>query len=297
MGDAREDAMARRESAGPKPRCPACGAMTAGDADWCGLCFAPLRERKAPPSARPPAQPPSQARSPGPPSKGDSGAAYGHATEVASRALPPPPPFPFAVPGPSGPAGLLSQVWEGDSEPAPSGQGPAPTSVSTAEPTTDHPGPSPVGWPCAVCGASNDLSLDACAVCGGSFARLFREHADSPVIEPRQAAFSSLVFPGLGHARAGHGAEGIGRALVFVLLFGAGLLLVLSGSNGGPALMAVGFIGLALALYAVTAVDAYRLAAGVPQLVSARLLLYGTSVLLVLAAVSSFLMAGRPEAP
>jgi hypothetical protein len=201
---------------------------------------------------------------------------------AASEASPAPPTSPLH-PDPQGPSALLADVWGAggppDKEPA-DARAPAPSAPAA-------------GWPCAVCGASNDLSLDACAACGASFAKLF----DEPGVarsNPRSAALSSLVFPGLGHARAGKGVEGIGRGLAFVFTLGAGLFMLLGGGGGAPGAMAVGFLTVAAALYVVTAVDAYRAASGITQLVPARYLLYGSSALLVVAALSTFLMAGRP---
>jgi predicted RNA-binding Zn-ribbon protein involved in translation (DUF1610 family) len=40
-----------------KARCPNCGALVSGDAEWCGQCFAPLR-RPPEPGPAPPAAPP-----------------------------------------------------------------------------------------------------------------------------------------------------------------------------------------------------------------------------------------------
>jgi hypothetical protein len=35
----------------PEPRCPNCGALVSGDAEWCGQCYEPLRHVPGPPRA------------------------------------------------------------------------------------------------------------------------------------------------------------------------------------------------------------------------------------------------------
>jgi RNA polymerase subunit RPABC4/transcription elongation factor Spt4 len=46
--------MNRQSAAGAARRCRSCGALATADADWCGQCFAPLREPEAPPPAHTP---------------------------------------------------------------------------------------------------------------------------------------------------------------------------------------------------------------------------------------------------
>jgi hypothetical protein len=146
-------------------------------------------------------------------------------------------------------------------------------------------------WPCPTCGAQNPLELDACSVCGTSFAALLRQDEPGPTISPRDAFLWSLVFPGVGHAKAGRGADGIARGTLFVLTFGLALVIVLSGVSSAPIFGVVALLLLsALTIYLGSAAEAYRLADGGSPFVSARTLLWAT-VALIMISVSLLAMS------
>jgi ribosomal protein L40E len=132
-------------------------------------------------------------------------------------------------------------------------------------------------WPCPVCGERNPIDLDACRVCGTPFAQLFRDQTARPEIAPRDAFLWSLIFPGIGHAKAGRGADGVARGTLFVLTFGLTLVVVLAGVSNAALLGVVALLlTSALTLYLGSAFEAYRIAEGGPTFVSPRMLLWAT---------------------
>jgi hypothetical protein len=125
-----------------------------------------------------------------------------------------------------------------------------------------------------------------CGVCGTSFAQLLRQDEPRPTVSPRDAFLWSLVFPGVGHAKAGRAPDGIARGTLFVLTFGLALVIVLSGVSSPPVVGVVALLLVsALTIYLGSAAEAYRLAGGGSPFVSARALLWAT-VALIMAAVS-----------
>ena len=162
----------------------------------------------------------------------------------------------------------------------------APQQAAEAEP--------PAGWPCPGCGFSSPMSSDRCQICGTPFAKLFDEPARRrPRVEPEKAVLSSLLLPGLGHARCGRLAEGIARGVLFAWAFVTGLLLMLVHlpTGAGP-LSAVGwlFFVAAGAVYLVSALDSYRLASGEDQILSPKTLLYGSAGLVAMSMVSLLML-------
>ncbi|MEO8475417.1 MAG: zinc ribbon domain-containing protein [Actinomycetota bacterium] len=168
-----------------------------------------------------------------------------------------------------------------------------PLTESAPEPTPD-PVPESVGdaadgarkvptWPCPACGHDNAIEHDACAICGTPFAVLMRQDEQLPVVEPKDALAWSLVFPGLGHRKVGHGMDGLARGVLFAMLFAMALLTGLSGVRSGMvfALFAA-FMALALATYLGSAFEAYQMAQGGRPLVTARTLLWVTVGVIVL---------------
>lgn len=113
-----------------------------------------------------------------------------------------------------------------------------------------------------------------------------RQDEQRPEVDPKDALAWSLIFPGLGHRKVGRGADGIARAVLFILLFSMAVLTGLSGVSSGAvfALFAV-YMGLALAVYLGSAYEAYRLAEGGEPIVSARSLLWVTVSVILLSVV------------
>jgi hypothetical protein len=151
----------------------------------------------------------------------------------------------------------------------------------------------------------NALAANACAVCDTPFARLFERPPEPPRVSPAAAAFSSLVFPGIGQWRAGRRADGIARAILGVWVLGTLVTLLGSGGEGGSiglvaliALYGVSTVG----LWLVSAVDAARAASGERPVVSSRVLLWGSVALIVLSMVLATVIAlpaleQRPPGP
>lgn len=153
---------------------------------------------------------------------------------------------------------------------------------------------SPVGadggvvpaWTCPVCQHANAIELDVCVVCGTAFAELFRQDEARPSVDPRTALTKSLLFPGLGHRALGRGADGVARAVLFIWTFGTALLILSSVVSSGVTSGAVAgllamYLLLALAVYALTAFEAYRIAQGGGPIVSSRVLLWGAVSLVI----------------
>ena len=205
-------------------RCPSCGALVAGDAAWCGQCFADLRQ-PAPPEAEPAAR----------------------AGPAGSRAA-------------AGPTGVASER-------------------------------RPAFWPCPVCGGENPIDADACTTCGTPFAALMREEPERPTVDPRDALAWSLMFPGLGHRKLGFALDGLARGVLFGVAFAMALLVGFAGVRSGPTFGVFAlFLLTALAVYVMSAFEAYRIAQGGTQLVSSRALLW-VLVVVILASVVMLALA------
>lgn len=144
--------------------------------------------------------------------------------------------------------------------------------------------PAPT-WPCPTCGNANALELDACAVCGATFAALMRQDEAPPRIHPKDALSASLLFPGLGHRKAGRGLDGLARGVLFVVLATMTATVFVSGvSSAGTFWVFALFLGSTLAVYLGTAWEAYHIADGGRPLVSSRALLWAT-VAVIMASV------------
>jgi hypothetical protein len=139
-------------------------------------------------------------------------------------------------------------------------------------------------WPCPACGERNLIDLDACRVCGTPFAQLFREREARPEVSPRDAMLWSLIFPGVGHAKAGRAADGVARGTLFVLTFGLTLVIVLAGVSNAALFGVVGLLlSSAIAIYVGSAFEAYRIAEGGSAFLSPRALLWATVAVIMLA--------------
>jgi len=147
-------------------------------------------------------------------------------------------------------------------------------------------------WTCPACEHPNAIELDVCEVCGTTFATLFRQEEARPTVDPRTALTSSLLFPGLGHRALGRGADGVARGVLFLWTFGTAILLLFSGVASGPVagLFAL-YLLLALAVYSLSAFEAYRMAQGGGPIVSSRVLLWGAvSLVLVSVLMATFII-------
>lgn len=156
------------------------------------------------------------------------------------------------------------------------------TSVAAAAGTGVEVTGGKASWDCPVCGERNPIEAGDCETCQTPFARLFEEPSSGPEVEPRTAALWSLAFAGLGHWKAGLRAEGVARMVLFAWTLGTVLVVLAGGGASGAStpLFALYLVS-AIAIYVLSAVDAYRVADGVPQLVSSRVLLWASAALVL----------------
>lgn len=239
--------MADGDGADGHERCSSCGAVVYEGAEWCGLCFASLRSGGSEGRGASREEGPDDRTGHQPPQPAEPVATRGTAT-VAERA-----------------EGSVDALGEPSFEP--SGEAPASEAV----------------WPCTVCGARNPIELDACATCGTSLRSLFDEQRDRPRIEPASAFRWSLLYPGLGHAKAGSGLDGFARGVLFTMLVLMAGLVLATGATSGPLFgILTLFGGTAVAVYFFSAAEAYRLAEGGSPFVPAKFLLWGAVVIIVL---------------
>lgn len=149
-------------------------------------------------------------------------------------------------------------------------------------------------WTCSACGETNAIDESTCTTCGTPFARLFEQPVERPQIDPENAVVWSLLWPGLGHWKAGYRADAIARIVLFAWTFGALCVLVVSrfgkGGLGATLPLFLLFAAASGVVYAVSAVDAFRVAAGRDPVVSSRALLWGSAALVVLSVlIATFL--------
>jgi ribosomal protein L40E len=119
--------------------------------------------------------------------------------------------------------------------------------------------PTPSSWVCPVCETPNPLEAQECSACGTSIYTAFGATDDEKVqVDPQQALFRSVMFPGLGHAYAKQGLLGsaIGGLTLMALGFGIALVAIGVGTFGWPLVL------LALGIWVAAAFDAFRIASG-----------------------------------
>jgi RNA polymerase subunit RPABC4/transcription elongation factor Spt4 len=158
--------------------------------------------------------------------------------------------------------------------PEPVAVGLRPRGAASSSPASAGASPS---WPCPACGNATPIELDACPVCGSTFADLMRQDRPRPTVEPATAFVRSLAFPGLGHRSVGLGLDGLARGVLFALL--AVLTLVVFGSgvrSGGLLAVALLLLAMTLAVYLGSAYEAHRIAGGGAPFVRTRTLLWIT---------------------
>lgn len=104
-------------------------------------------------------------------------------------------------------------------------------------------------------------------------------------IDPKEAVRWSLVYPGLGHRRAGRPLDGLARGVLFALVLIMALLTGLSATSTPVGLgLFLLYLLAAIIVYVGTAYEAARIAEGAKPFVGARKLLWFT-VALVLGSV------------
>ena len=150
--------------------------------------------------------------------------------------------------------------------------GDAPGSVGVATEPSERRQPF---WPCPVCGGKNAIELDSCATCGTPFAQVMRVPEERVRIEPRDAAIRSMIFPGLGHRALGRGLDGLARGVLFAVTFGLGVLLAIAAAGSGPLVASFTlFLVAGICVYAMSAIEAHRLAQGGTLIVETKILMW-----------------------
>jgi hypothetical protein len=145
-----------------------------------------------------------------------------------------------------------------------------------------------VVWRCPRCDTGNPIEASACSSCGAPFGKLFEDQTQRPSVPAGRAVRLSLLFPGLGHAAIGRGAEGLARGVAFAYAAATvvTILVMRAGSGLGPFLALFLLSAMAAAaFYGLAALDAGRAANGEPPILSSRGLLYGASGLILLTVV------------
>ncbi len=134
-----------------------------------------------------------------------------------------------------------------------------------------------LSWTCPACEQENDIELNRCERCGTSFAALMKAEEVPVRVEPMEALKWSLICPGLGHRKAGRGAEGVARGMAFSLSLILLVVVALSThGSAGEVAMASLYLVTTITLYLGSAVEAYRIAAGGAPFVSSRTLMWVT---------------------
>jgi hypothetical protein len=115
-------------------------------------------------------------------------------------------------------------------------------------------------WTCQACGTVNPIDEMACRVCGSSMIELFRPpEAARPARDPAAAAWLSAV-PGLGTWYAGQPAQGVARFVLWLWWLST-TVAFWSRPELAFVLVKVSFLLATAAVWALSAVDAHRLAA------------------------------------
>ena len=143
-------------------------------------------------------------------------------------------------------------------------------------------------WPCPTCGNENAIELDACSVCGTSFATLMRSDEHPAEVDPKDALVASLIFPGRGQRKLGRPLDGFAHGALFILLCSLALMLAFGNGSGVLKALFALYLLLALGVYLGSAYEAYRMAEGAPPIVSTRNLLWASAAIVI---VSVFILA------
>jgi hypothetical protein len=161
-------------------------------------------------------------------------------------------------------------------EPEPEPQPVREPQAGTAATTASAPAATPT-WPCPTCGNDNPIELDICVVCGTSFASLMRQDEVAVEIDPREAVKWSLIYPGLGHRKAGRGLDGLARGVLFTIVFALAILTGLSGVSTPAGLgIFLMYVVASIVVYVGTAYEASHIAGGGQPFIAARTLLWIT---------------------
>lgn len=157
-----------------------------------------------------------------------------------------------------------------------------------------------IRWICATCGTPNALDVPACMACGMTFADTVRPKPQGAQGDPGKAALFSLFYPGAGHAYLGMWGQAVARSVLSSWVLLVTIVGIADRDVPGSLAMAAIFGVVALALWLVSAHDAYREATHEPDktLLRGRRYLYVVLGLMALLFVVMFLalMAARGRA-
>jgi ribosomal protein L40E len=166
-----------------------------------------------------------------------------------------------AAPGRSGPP-----------PPPPAGEGDAPASeTADVQRGAFRIAGERISWTCSRCEAENPLDAAMCSVCGSTFADSVRPRdEDAPARDPGKAMLISLFYPGAGHAYVGEWGQAIARGVLSSWVMLVLVVALAQWGTPGSLLLSIVFGLASFVLWAVTAHDAYRSAAGQDGLVILR---------------------------
>lgn len=206
-------------------RCPACGGRNADSAEWCTLCFAPLRET-------PPVESP-------PPAAADEPVAHGATVEEpAARRL--------------DPAGAPASAAD-------------PSVTATSSDGRFRRTEEGLDWRCAACERWNPIERQTCATCRAPFARTVGAEDPGPRTDVSETAAvgASILLPGAGHVLLGRAPAGALRMFLYVTwLVGGVVLLRAAAGSGRSAIAALPLLVGALLVLLASVVEAQRTATG-----------------------------------
>lgn len=166
----------------------------------------------------------------------------------------------------------------------------SPESAAVSEPAEPPPGASDgsagPSWTCSICDTVNPVASSECRACGSAIFESFGGSEEKHLeVDPRSTLLRSLVFPGLGHFPVGQSPLGVAIGGLVLVSLGFGVILMVSGL--GP--YGLFLVLVAVGLWLVAALDAYRWANGEPDEVLLRpkvlTILVGVVVAVVILAV------------
>lgn len=130
-------------------------------------------------------------------------------------------------------------------------------------------------WPCPVCTSKNPIDAGHCGTCGTSFAEIMRGGTEPVKVDAKDVLVWSLIFPGLGHRKAGRPVDGLARGMLFGVSFGMALIVAISGFGSAASIgVFLLFFVTAAAVYVLSLTEAPRLARGGDVLVPSRTLMW-----------------------
>lgn len=151
----------------------------------------------------------------------------------------------------------------------------APSDFVGDAPAEHHP---PKSWVCRLCDSANPVEESVCENCGVS---IFDSVAPqtATVVQADAVLRRGIMVPGLGYASVNRSATGVVVGFLAVVSLLTGLAMTVAGAVLAGLLMVL----VALAVWATSAIDAYRVSRGEKMLVQPRVLsVAGAMVVLII---------------